>query len=120
MHIVLFHNHFNQLIAHHKGENGRRDRDNDRFGQGLQHRKNAAVPVLRGTSHIRRDFPNFGIHGVKQPRQVPHDTVNQDSFYPFPNQITDHVGTPPFPRPPGKGEGAEAILGLAVRDGRAG
>ena len=47
-------------------------------------------------------------------KRQPHDTVNQDSLYPFPNQITNHVGTPPFPLPPGKGEGAEAILRLAV------
>ena len=66
VHIVLFHNHVNQLIAHHKGENGRRNGDDHRFGQVLQHGKNAAVPVLRGTAHIRRDFPDFGINCVKQ------------------------------------------------------
>ena len=85
MHIVLFHNHVDQLIAHHKGENGRRNGDDHRFGQVLQHGENAAVPVLRGTAHIRRDFPDFGIDCVKQAGQVAHDTVDQDSFDPFPD-----------------------------------
>lgn len=85
MHIVLFHNHVDQLIAHHEGENGRRNGDDNRFGQVLQHGENAAVPVLRGTAHIRRDFPDFGIDCVKQAGQVAHDTVDQDSFDPFPD-----------------------------------
>ena len=85
VHIVLFHDHVNQLIAHHKGENGRRNGDDHRFGQVLQHGENAAVPVLRGTAHIRRDFPDFGIDRVKQAGQVAHDTVDQDSFDPFPD-----------------------------------
>ena len=85
VHIVLFHNHVDQLIAHHKGENGRRNGDDHRFGQVLQHGENAAVPVLRGTAHIRRDFPDFGIDCVKQAGQVAHDTVDQDSFDPFPD-----------------------------------
>ena len=85
VHIVLFHNHVDQLIAHHEGENGRRNGDDNRFGQVLQHGENAAVPVLRGTAHIRRDFPDFGIDCVKQAGQVAHDTVDQDSFDPFPD-----------------------------------
>ena len=85
VHVVLFHDHFNQLIAHHQGENGRRNGDNDRFGQALQHGKNAAVPVLRGAAHIRCDFPNLGIHSAKKPRQVSFNPVNQDSFDPFRN-----------------------------------
>ncbi|MPN23234.1 hypothetical protein SDC9_170622 [bioreactor metagenome] len=85
VHVVLFHNHFNQLIAHHQGENRRRNGDNDRFGQGLQHGKNAAVPVLRRAANIRCDFPDFGIDCVKQAGQVAHDTVDQDSFDPFPD-----------------------------------
>ena len=51
-----------------------------RFGQVLQHGENAAVPVLRGTAHIRRDFPDFGLDCVKQAGQVAHDTVDPVSY----------------------------------------
>ena len=76
MHIVFLHDHLDQLIAHDKGKDGRRYGDNHRFGQGLQHTKNAAVPFLRRRPHVGSDFPDFGIYRVEQAGEVAHNAVN--------------------------------------------
>ncbi len=90
VHIVLFHDHFNQFIAHDKGEDGPGNGDDHRFRQASQHIENAAVPRLRGGSHVGGDFSDFGIDVLKQPGQIARDAVNQDAFYPFFNDFTNH------------------------------
>ena len=76
VHIVLFHDHVYQLIAHDNGKDRRCNGDDHRVRQRLQHIEYAAVPRLRCRSHIRGDFSNFRIDRAEQPGQVAHDTVD--------------------------------------------
>ena len=76
VHIVFLCYHLYQLHAHDTGKDGRCDRQHHRFRQVLQHIENAAVPRLRGGSHIGGDFSDFGIYIVKQPGQVARDAVD--------------------------------------------
>ena len=90
MHIVFLCYHLYQLHAHDTGKDGRRNGQHHRFGQVLQHIENAAVPRLRSGPHIGGDFSDFGIYIVKQPGQVARDAVDQNTFYPFFNDFTNH------------------------------
>ena len=76
VHIVLFHDHVYQLIAHDNGKDRRCNGDDHRVRQGLQHIEYAAVPRLRRRPHIRGDFPDFRIDRAEQPGQVAHDAVD--------------------------------------------
>ena len=71
VHVVLFHNHFNQLIAHHQGENRRRNGDNDRFRTGFAAWKNAAVPVLRSLPTSDAISPTLVFTVLKRPDRFP-------------------------------------------------
>ena len=40
--------------------------------------------------YVGGDFSDFGIYIVKQPGQVARDAVDQNTFYPFFNDFTNH------------------------------
>ena len=61
VHIVLFGNHLDKLMAHHKGKDSRCNGQHHRFGKTAQHIENSAVPRLRGRADIRSDFAHLGM-----------------------------------------------------------
>ena len=100
VHIVLFGNHLDKLMAHHKGKDGRCNGQHHRFGKTAQHIENAAVPCLRGRTNVRSDFAHLGVHVVEQAGEVARDAIYQNAFYPFLDDLTNQAKIPPFPRPP--------------------
>lgn len=69
VHVVLLHDHGNELITQHKRDDHPRNRDNDIIRQALYHRKNATVPVLGRPSNFRSNGFHLRIdireHGVQ-------------------------------------------------------
>ena len=100
MHIVLFGNHLDKLMAHHKGKDSRCNGQHHRFGKTAQHIENTAVPCLRGGANVRSDFAHLGIHVIEQAGEVARDAIYQNAFYPFLDDLTNQAKIPPFPRPP--------------------
>ena len=80
--IVLFCDQMDQLQGHDKGEDQPGDGNDDCFRKVLDHRKNAAVPCLRGRSHIARDLTDLLVGAVEHPGQIAHDAVDQNVFQP--------------------------------------
>ena len=101
VHIVLFGNHLDKLMAHHKGKDSRCNGQHHRFGKTAKHIENAAVPCLRGGANVRSDFAHLGVHVVEQAGEVARDAIYQNAFYPFLDDLTNQAKIPPFPRPPG-------------------
>ena len=81
--IVFLCHHLDQLVGHYKCENCTRNRDDDGFGQVVDHIENAGVPALRRRSDISGDFAHLCIHRIEQPRQVADDSVDQNALKPF-------------------------------------
>ena len=100
VHIVLFGNHLDKLMAHHKGKDGRCNGQYYRFGKTAQHIEDATVPRLRGRADIRSDFAHLGVHVIEQAGEVARDAIDQNAFYPFLDDLTNQAKIPPFPRPP--------------------
>ena len=76
VHIVLFGNHLDKLMAHHKGKDSRCNGQHHRFGKTAQHIENAAVPCLRGRTNVRSDFAHLGVHVIEQAGEVARDAID--------------------------------------------
>ena len=107
--IVFLCHHLDQLVGHYKCENCTRNRDDDGFGQVVDHIENAGVPALRRRSDISGNFTHLCIHRIEQPRQVADDSVDQNALKPFLQPINNQKAAPPFPRRPRSGGGGAAV-----------
>ena len=97
MHVVLFHDHADQLIAEDKREYDTRHRHDHVVRQRADDRKHRGIPVLRRFPYLRCHAPYRIIHLVEKPRQVSLDTPDQKIPYPLPNLFEDTIHT--FPPP---------------------
>ena len=66
VHIVLFGNHLDKLMAHHKGKDSRCNGQHHRFGKVAQHIEDTTVPCLRSGANVGSDFAHLGVHVVEQ------------------------------------------------------
>ena len=81
--IIPFCHKLNQLITHNKGQDHTGNGYDHRFGQVLDHGKDATVPALRRLSHFTRDLAYFGIHRIEHTRQVAFDPFREQPAQPL-------------------------------------
>ena len=70
MHVVLFGEHGNQLIAQHKGYDHSGNRYDHRIRQILDQTENTATPALGRLPNLTCNVTGFFIHIGKHVRQV--------------------------------------------------
>ncbi len=68
MQVVAVGNHLDQLQRHHDGQDHTCNRHHDGVGEVLDHTENAAVPPLRGLTHLGGDVRDLLVHAVEHPR----------------------------------------------------
>ena len=103
VHIVLFDYHVYQLIAHYKGDDDTRNRDNDVFRQAAYHIENARVPPCGSSSQFGGNLANLRIYAVKQAGQVSEYSVCENTPKPFFQHLSYQGLIPPFPHTPAGG-----------------
>lgn len=87
--VVLFDNHADQLIAQDKGDDDARNGHHHRLAQALYHGEDPGVPCRRGLSHTRRHVPDLLVDLVKQPVEIAHNAIPQDSLDPIQYGVED-------------------------------
>ena len=87
--VVLFDNHGNQFIAQDKGDDDARNGHHHRLAQALYHGEDPGVPCRRGLSHTRRHVPDLLVDLVKQPVEIAHNAIPQDSLDPILDCVED-------------------------------
>ena len=80
---VFVHDHLDQLIAHHEGENCPGNGDNDVIRQGFDHIEHAGVPALGRGAHRARDLSHLAVEAVEQAVQIAHDAADQQFLDPL-------------------------------------
>ena len=91
MHIILFGEHGNQLIAQHKGYDHSGNRYNHRIRQILDQAENTAVPALGRLPNNSRNFAHLAVDAIKQTVQIAQNTADQQALEPFRNFIPDEI-----------------------------
>ena len=83
--IVVVNNHLNQLVVGNKGENHACNRDDDGFGDILNHAENPRRKCRRGCTDLGCNISDPLIHRIKHPGQILHDSTDQHFFQPVSN-----------------------------------
>ena len=96
--VVLVDDQLNEFERCDDGENCARNGDDHMIRKTLNHGENAAVPLLRGLAYVVGNTGDLGIHLVEQPRQVIHNTLDEQLPNPFREFIPDKIqrGSPSF------------------------
>ena len=82
VHVVFLQNHLDQLIHKHKRQDHAGDRDDNGFGQILDHRENAAVPALRRLTDLRGYVGNLTVDRTEYTLILALYRVNHARLYP--------------------------------------
>ena len=94
VHIVLFEKHLYQLVGGNKGQHQSGNRQDHRFGKLADEGENPGVPCRRGSPYLYRNLSDFGIDGIKEPFENPHDAADQQLFQPVREPVGEKIDKP--------------------------
>ena len=70
------------------------NRQDHRFGKLADKGENPGVPCRRGSPYLYRNLSDFGIDGIKEPFEVPHDAADQQLFQPVREPVGEKIHKP--------------------------
>ena len=83
MHVVFLQNHLDQLIDKHERQDHAGNRNDNGFGQILDHAEHAAVPTLRRLTYLRGNIGNLTVDRTEYTLILTLYRVNHARLYPI-------------------------------------